>query len=230
MTELSAPLPAAVLWDMDGTLVDTEPAWIASEVDLVKTHGNGTWTKQDGLHLVGQALPRVAKILQERGGVRLETAEILENMMARVEHALQNDVEWLPGAYEILQELGQAEVPYALVTMSYRRLACHVLPRAPEPGFATSIAGDEVSAGKPDPEPYVKAAAALGVPIEQCVAVEDSIPGVASARASGARVLAVQHFVEIPAAPGLSRTDSLTRISLADLGRIGAGEVLDHLA
>src|SRR5690625_1112517 len=74
--------PAAVLWDMDGTLVDTEAAWIGAEVDLVAQHGKGPWTQEDGLQLVGQALPQVAKILQERAEVRLETPDILEYMMS----------------------------------------------------------------------------------------------------------------------------------------------------
>lgn len=221
--------PAAVLWDMDGTLVDTEAAWIGAEVDLVAQHGKGPWTQEDGLQLVGQALPQVAKILQERAEVRLETPDILEYMMSRVEEILAESVPWMPGAHEILSDLGAAGIPYALVTMSFRRLARHTLPRAPKPGFSASVAGDEVSAGKPAPEPYLRAAELLGVPIERCVAVEDSLPGVASAQAAGARVLAVQHFVEIPPAEQLSRTDSLTRISLEDLQRIGAGEVIDHL-
>src|SRR5690625_6991461 len=73
---------------MDGTLVDTEPAWIASEQELVTVHGRGYWGKEDGLLLVGQALPRVAEILRERGEVRLEVPEILEFLISRVEKAL----------------------------------------------------------------------------------------------------------------------------------------------
>jgi len=223
-------VPAAVLWDMDGTLVDTEPAWIAAEGELVKVHGRGHWGKEDGLLLVGQALPRVAEILQERGEVRLSIAEILEYIISRVEAALKESVPWLPGAYEILTELAQAGIPCALVTMSYRRLANQVVPHAPNGAFKAVVTGDEVEAGKPDPEPYVRAAQALGLDPADCVAVEDSLPGVASAEASGAHVLAVQHFVEIAASPTRSRTDSLERISMADLQRIARGEVIDHLA
>jgi len=222
--------PAAVLWDMDGTLVDTEPAWIASEQELVTVHGRGYWGKEDGLLLVGQALPRVAEILRERGEVRLEVPEILEFLISRVEKVLATSVPWLPGAYEILSEVSGAQIPCALVTMSFRRLAEKVVPHAPNDAFKAVITGDEVSAGKPDPEPYLKAAQALGVAIEDCVAVEDSLPGVASAEASGARVLAIQHFVEIAPSPTRSRTDSLTKISLADIKKIAGGKVIDHLA
>lgn len=223
-------VPAAVLWDMDGTLVDTEPAWIASEQELVTVHGRGHWGKEDGMLLVGQALPRVAEILQTRGEVRLEIPEILEFLISRVEAELQKSVPWLPGAYELLTEITQAGIPSALVTMSFRRLAAQVIPHAPAGALGTVITGDEVSAGKPDPEPYLKAAADLGVDPADCVAIEDSIPGVASAEASGARVLAVQHFVKIEPTPTRSRTDSLTRISLPDLQRIARGELIDHLA
>lgn len=222
-------VPAAVLWDMDGTLVDTEPAWIASEQELVKVHGRGHWGKEDGMLLVGQALPRVAEILQDRGGVTLEVPEILEFMISRVERALEGAVPWMPGAYEILNETSLAGIPCALVTMSFRRLADQVVPHAPNDAFKAVITGDEVSAGKPDPEPYLKAAQALGVAIEDCVAVEDSLPGLASAEASGARVLAVQHFVEVKKTPTRSRTDSLTKITLDDLKAIAGGEVIDHL-
>lgn len=223
-------VPAAVLWDMDGTLVDTEPAWIAAEQELVTVHGRGYWEKEDGMLLVGQALPRVAEILQARGEVTLEIPEILDFLISRVEASLKNTVPWLPGAYEILSELADASIPCALVTMSFRRLATQVVPHAPNNVFRAVITGDEVSAGKPDPEPYLKAAEALGVPIENCVAVEDSLPGIASAEASGARVLAVQHFVEIEQTPTRSRTDSLERITLDDLQAIAQGQVIDHLA
>ncbi|HLS04509.1 MAG TPA: HAD family phosphatase [Actinomycetales bacterium] len=222
-------VPAAVLWDMDGTLVDTEPAWIATEQELVIQHGRGHWGKEDGILLVGQALPRVAEILRTRGEVRMEVPEILEFLISRVEASLKTSVPWLPGAYELLSDVAAAGIPTALVTMSFRRLATQVVPHAPQGALQAVITGDEVSAGKPDPEPYLKAAAELGVDPRDCVAIEDSIPGVASAEASGARVLAIQHFVEIEATPTRSRTDSLTKISLEDIQAIARGTVIDHL-
>src|SRR5690625_7264189 len=107
--------------------------------------------------------------------------------------------------------------------MSFRRLAAQVIPHAPAGALGTVITGDEVSAGKPDPEPYLKAAADLGVNPADCAAIEDAIPGVASAEASGARALAVQHFATIDPAPTRSRTASLTRISLPDQQLLARG-------
>lgn len=222
-----AALPAAVLWDMDGTLVDTEPCWLAAERSLVEAHG-GTWTPQDALALVGLPLERSAEVLQGYG-VALPVDEIVERLLDTVIAMVAEHATWQPGARELLVSLRDAGVPCALVTMSYRRFAERVLDGAPEGVFDVVVVGDEVERGKPDPEPYLTAAARLGVAITDCVAVEDSRPGVASALASGARTLGVQHIVPVERQPGLSRVASLADVGLAELARIRAGEVIDRL-
>lgn len=221
--------PAAVLWDMDGTLVDTEPVWIASEQQLVRDYGRGHWSTEEAEAMVGQALTKSAQVLQEQGGVRLSIQEIVDHLIARVQAALREQTPWQPGAYELLEQLAQAQVPCALVTMSYRTLADEMLLNAPSGLFKAVVTGDEVERGKPDPFPYQFAAKQLGVEVEKCVAIEDSLPGVASAEASGARVLAIQHLIEIPENSGRSRTDSLEKITMADLLKISEGNVIDHL-
>lgn len=226
----SPQLPAAVLWDMDGTLVDTEPFWIAAERAVVAEYGSGTWSESDSLQMVGQAIDHVAEILQQRAGVDLPTSEIVSQIIGRVRRDMLDGVAWQPGARELLAQLADANIPCALVTMSYRQLADTVLLHAPGGAISVVVTGDEVSRGKPDPEPYLRAARELGVDPAACVAVEDSLPGLASAEGAGARTLAVQHVVEIPPHPGRSRTDSLTRITLDDLRTIAAGGVIDHLA
>lgn len=220
-------LPAAVLWDMDGTLVDTEPAWMAAETALVEEHG-GTWTMQDGLGLVGLPLERSAAILADHG-VRLPTERIVELLLDRVVESVRAHATWQPGAREMLEALREAGVPCALVTMSYRRFAVEAMSGAPAGALRVMVTGDEVTRGKPDPEPYLRAAAELGVDITACVAVEDSPPGISSALASGARTLGVQHMVPVEARDGLSRATSLTDIDLTDLARMRAGEVLDRM-
>lgn len=219
-----APLPAAVLWDLDGTLVDTEPLWREAEARLVAEHG-GTWSEQDGQSLVGTALPDYAHVLR-RHGVPLSVEEILDVMIARILAAQAGGPPWQPGARELVAALRAEGVPQALVTSSYRSLTTPVVEAA-DGAFAVVVPGDEVAAAKPAPEPYLTAAARLGVPIASCVVVEDSTLGVAAGLASGARVVAVRSTVVLPDDPRLSVADALTLVTPADLARVAAGEVLD---
>lgn len=223
----SAQLPAAVLWDMDGTLVDTEPCWMATEAALVEEFG-GTWTPQDALRVVGMPLQRAAQVLRDHG-VDLPLAAIAERLNDGVIAAVEREVVWRPGALRLIGDLRDAGVPCALVTMSYRRLAEAVLRRMLPRTFTVVVTGDEVRDGKPHPEAYLRAAALLGVDVQRCVAIEDSVPGVASAVSSGARTLGVPNVVAIQPRPGLSRAGSLTDVGLAELARIVGGEDLDLL-
>lgn len=221
------PLPAAVLWDMDGTLVDTEPAWMAAERRLVEEFGL-RWTTDDAARMVGMPLLGAAEVLRDHG-VDLPPGAIVERMLEEVVASVRVEVPWQPGARELLDALAAAGVPSALVTMSYRALTDAVLAGAPEGTFAVVVPGDEVTHGKPHPEPYLRAAERLGVDPRACVALEDSPPGIASAMASGARTIGVQHMVPVVALPGLSRVDGLERVDLDLLARVVAGETIDLL-
>lgn len=217
------PPPAAVLWDMDGTLVDTEPLWMAAETELVTSWG-GTWTHEDGLGLVGNPMVASAAILRDRG-IDLTLAEIIAFLNGRVAEAVAERTPWQPGARELLTALHRQGVPQALVTSSYRELAD---PFARVAGvFDAVVPGDEVRHAKPHAEPYLTAADQLRIDIGACVVVEDSPAGIGSGVASGARVLAVEVFTPVPKVDGLSVTDSLTRVSVDDLARLVAGETLD---
>jgi HAD superfamily hydrolase (TIGR01509 family) len=212
-------LPAAVLWDMDGTLVDTEPYWIAAEYALVAEHG-GTWSDAHAHALVGSDLLVSGEYIRRHGGVDLPAARIVEDLLDRVVASVLEHIPWRPGAQELLAALGADGVPCALVTMSYRRLADAVTAALPAGTFATVVTGDEVRYGKPHPEPYLEAAARLGVPVQECVAIEDSRTGVASAEAAGVPVLAVPHLVPIPEGPGrvvVATLEGLDREGLAEL-------------
>lgn len=211
--------PAAVLWDMDGTLVDTEPYWFDIEFELVAEAG-GTWTDADAHSLVGFDLLASAHELRTRGGVRLEPLDVVERLLDGVIARVADQLPWRPGAPELLAECVDAGIPCVLVTMSWRRLADAVIASAPPGSFVGSITGDEVRNGKPDPEPYLAAAAMLGVDPADCVAIEDSPTGVASALAAGCATLGVPHVVPVAAAPGLTLVDSLVGIDLAALRRL----------
>jgi len=204
---------AAVLFDMDGTLVDTEPYWYASEYALIEKYG-GSWNDRHAAALVGNALIDSATYIRDVGGVPLEPAEIVERLLDDVVAATQKTVPWRPGARVLLERLRTAGIPCALVTMSYARLAQAVVSQLPAGTFAAVITGDVVDRGKPHPEPYLAAAAALGAAPADCVAIEDSPPGVASAEAAGCRVLAVPHMVPIPPAPNRTLVPSLTLVDV----------------
>lgn len=108
-TKVSSHGPQAVLWDMDGTLIDTEPYWINAEMELVKAHG-GTWSEEQAFNLVGQALPNGAKILQE-AGVNLSIREIIDHLSSKVIAGLSHEVPWRPGALELLTAVHAAGIP-----------------------------------------------------------------------------------------------------------------------
>ena len=209
--------PAAVLWDMDGTLVDTEPYWMAAESELVGTHGNGTWSAEDALLLVGSDLLVSGSIVQERGQVRLPVEEIVERLMDGVVTRIRRAVPWRPGARELLAALRADRVPCALVTMSYERLVGPVLDAMPSGSFDVIVTGDNVAHGKPHPEPFLHAARLLGVDPGACVAIEDSQPGAASAEAAGCRVLVVENHVRVDRGPGRAFLPTLSGLTTSDL-------------
>jgi len=217
---------------MDGTVVDTEPHWMAAETALLASHG-ASWTHEQALALVGSALPDSGRVLSAHlaaeTGVVLSSEEIVEHLLQEVIAQLAAGVVWRPGALELLRALGEAGVPCALVTMSYRSLADAVARLLPGT-FQVVVAGDEVEHGKPAPDPYLAAAARLGVDATACVAVEDSPTGVASAEAAGCHVIACPHMVPIPAAPGRTRVASLASVDLDVLAAIAAGEPVDDFA
>jgi HAD superfamily hydrolase (TIGR01509 family) len=192
-------LPAAVLWDLDGTLVDTEPYWVAAEFDLVRAHG-GTWSREHAMELVGNDLIVSGRYVREHGGVDLEPARIVEELLDRVVAQVEERVPWRPGARELLADLRANGVRCALVTMSYRRFVEPILAGLPTCSFEVVVTGDAVTRGKPDPEAYLTAAALLGVDPGSTVAIEDSNTGARSAERAGCTVLVVPNHV--PVLPG----------------------------
>ncbi|WP_309079735.1 HAD family phosphatase [Zhihengliuella sp.] len=215
----------AVLWDMDGTIVDTEPYWIAAEKELVAAHG-GVWTDEDAMSMVGNALDVSAAVLQEsiirQGGPVVEPRTIIDTLSSRVIEQVRTAVPWRPGARELLEDLNSAGVPCALVTMSEGPLASTILSALPEGTMEFKITGDMVSRGKPDPEPYLAGLERLrglvpDLDPARVVALEDSIPGVASAAASGATTIAVPHVVPLPAPRNWTVWETLQGRTAADL-------------
>lgn len=193
----------AVLWDMDGTLVDTEPYWMATEMALADEYG-ATWTTADAQHLVGNSLLHSGEYIRRHMGLPLTPQQIVDRLLDGVVARVQHSVPWCPGARELLLALKGAGVPCALVTMSYQRFVAPILEHLPPETFRVVVTGDQVDQGKPHPEPYLTAAAALGVDAADCVAIEDSPTGATSAAAAGCQVLVVPNHVDVP--PGERRT------------------------
>ncbi len=207
---------AAVLWDLDGTILDTEPLWMAAERELADQHGV-EWTEADGLALVGNDLKDSGRWIRERLSSPMSAEEIVDHLVGRLAAAVRRERPWRPGARELVEELAARGVPQALVTMSYASIAEPVADLLP---FDTVVTGDVVRRGKPDPEPYLLAAERLGVRAEDCIAIEDSPPGAMSAQAAGCLVVAVPHMVAVPPAerrivlPGLDGLDAAALLEL----------------
>ena len=196
---MNAPRLSAVLWDMDGTLVDTEPYWMAAETPLVESYG-GTWSHEQALRLVGLGLEDSARIFQD-AGVRMSVDGIIDHLTDDVMSRLAlTGVPFRPGARELLASLRQAGIKTGLVTMSMRRMATTVVDLIDFDAFDVIIAGDDSTRPKPFPDPYLQACEALGVTPEQTVAIEDSPNGLRSAVASGASVIGVPLMVSIAGA------------------------------
>ncbi len=213
---MNARRPAAVLWDLDGTLVDTEPYWIECEYELVEAHG-GTWSDEHAHAIVGSDLRESARYIREHGNVDLPIDEIVNQLLDGVIARVRRKVPWRPGARDLLAQLRTEKIPCALVTMSWRRLADAIVGELPRGSFAATITGDEVRRGKPHPEPYLAAARALSVSPRDCVALEDSPTGVRSATAAGCHVIAIPHIVEVPAGRGHREVGSLTELTVDNL-------------
>jgi HAD superfamily hydrolase (TIGR01509 family) len=212
----------AVLWDMDGTLVDSEPIWARVQIDLLTSLG-ATWTIEDCVALVGSDLGDAVKVWMSRiPAGAIEPDELAGRMYGEVIRSLKEEVVFRPGAVELLQALKRDGIPCALVSASYRVMIDAVMSHLPPDLFDVIVAGDEVANGKPHPEPYLTAARELDVDPVDCVVIEDSPGGTASGTAAGAFVVAVPQWVEIPAAPRrlvIESLETVTPDALRDLLR-----------
>ena len=217
--DLRPTLPAAVLWDMDGTIVDSEPYWMAEEEALVAAAG-GVWRHEDALSLVGNDLLVSARIILERSPVTGTPEEVVRALLDGVTARMRQELPWRPGAAELLTALGRLGIPSALVTMSWTQLAEVLVERLPEGTFATVVTGDQVRLGKPHPEPYLEAARRLGVDPADCVAVEDSPTGAASATGAGVPTVVVPHIVPVPVLPGAVQVPTLAGLDPAGLTQL----------
>ncbi len=211
----------AVLWDMDGTLVDTEPYWMAAEKPLVESFG-GTWEHEEALRLVGLGLDDSARVLQT-AGVRMSVRAIVDHLTAEVMHELRtHGVPFRPGARELLRSLHDAGIRTALVTMSMRRMATSIVDLIDFDAFDVIVAGDDTTRPKPFPDPYLQACRELGVAAHETVAIEDSPNGLRSAVAAGSVAVGVPLMVSLTGVGAHAIWPSLEGATADDLARVHA--------
>ncbi|GIJ23735.1 phosphoglycolate phosphatase [Micromonospora lutea] len=211
---MSSTYPAAVLFDMDGTLVDSERLWDVALVELAQRYG-GSLSTTARRAIVGTGMADSMRILHDDlGQPHRDPQASAEWINGRILELFRTGLQWRPGALALLGAVRQARIPTALVTSSGRALVEIALDTLGRDSFDVVVCGDEVDSAKPHPEPYLTAARLLGVPIDRCVAIEDSATGVASAVAAGAAVLAVPAEVPLPPTDGVHQLESLLSADL----------------
>ena len=223
------PRPAGVLWDMDGTLIDSEKLWDISLRELV-IHLGGTGLRQSVREaLVGSNMQRTCEVLLAEAGQPVTpdaVAHASRWLTDRTRELFATDLPWRPGAQEALKSVRASGVPPALVTSPERALTAVALDPIGREYFDVTVTGDEVDGrNKPDPWPYLTAARLLGVDPARCVAIEDSATGAASAEAAGCVVLAVPCDAPVPGGPHRTLRDSLVGVDIDVLGDLLASTV-----
>ncbi|HEY0497712.1 MAG TPA: HAD family phosphatase [Kutzneria sp.] len=215
--------PAAVLFDMDGTLIDSEKVWDVSLADLAASLG-GTLTPETRDAMIGSNMDRTMALMFDDLGLphdRLAMDEGGRFLTKRTEELFREGLPWRPGAADLLVAVRRAGLPTALVTSTERALTEVALDTIGRDFFDVTICGDEVDGrNKPLPDPYLKAARLLGVDPAGCVAVEDSPTGSVSAAAAGCTVLVVPCDVDVPIGPGMVRRDTLVGVDVPALGAL----------
>jgi len=200
---------------MDGLLVDSEPLWFLVESEVFERLGGGRpWTQAEARSLVGNALTTSAARMVEIAGADVDPGVVAAWFVDGMADHLGRHTPFKPGARRLLADLAAHEVPTALVSSSYRRLVDVVLAQL-EHAPSVSVAGDEVARGKPDPEPYQRALAQLGVPARAAVVIEDSPTGAGAGAAAGCPVVVVPDLAALPAQHPWTVVDTLEDVDLA---------------
>ena len=206
----------AVFFDMDGLMVDSEPEWFQSEVEVTSPFGY-TWLEVDQIACLGGPLSKVGQYMFEKCGQQRSpeyfTQALIDTQVAR----MRGNTPTMPGAMELVRELQSHGIKTALVSASPRNIVDAVLDNVGHDLFPFSISADDVKRTKPDPEGYLKAASMSGSEITNCLIFEDSLTGMNAAIASGAYLIGVPHLVTIEESERVRVIKSLEQISYAKL-------------
>ena len=206
----------AVFFDMDGLMVDSEPEWFQSEVEVTSPFGY-TWLEVDQIACLGGPLSKVGQYMFDKCGQQRSpeyfTQALIDTQVAR----MRGNTPTMPGAIELVRELQSHGIKTALVSASPRNIVDAVLDNVGHDLFPFSISADDVKKTKPDPEGYLKAASMSGSEITNCLVFEDSLTGMNAAIASGAYLISVPHLVTIEESERVRVIKSLEQISYAKL-------------
>jgi len=203
----------SVLFDMDGLTINSEPEWLEAEREVTASFGY-TWTKEDQAHCLGGPLHKVGEYMSKVTNSSEPGDYFHKKLVDLMTEKITISASFMPGARELIRNLHLAGVPMALVSASPRALVDAALSHVKPIPFKATISSDDVVNTKPDPEGYLKAARMLDVDIRNSLILEDSATGVAAAKASGARVIAVPHLVEIEADHQTKVINSLEYLSV----------------
>lgn len=204
---------SAILFDMDGTLIDSEPLWLEAEIEIMEELGCN-WDQQDQINCLGGPIDKTENYMQDRSNNIKPFGYFTEKLDDVMEKKLSTKLNLIPNALEIINDCKRSELKIALVTASSGRLMKAVLKRFPVGIFDAVVSYDDVKRSKPDPEPYLLAAKTLGVDITNCVVLEDSLTGVQSGLSAGAQVIGIPHLVKMPSNPNLRVVESLSEINM----------------
>ena len=204
---------SAILFDMDGTLVDSEPLWFQAEKQVMAEVGS-TWEQSDQINCLGGPMEKTERYMQERSGNIKPFGYFSERLNDVMDEKLKHELKLIPSALELLLDCKSAQIPMALVTASTGRQMRAVLERFPAGIFASTVSKDDVEHSKPDPAPYKLAAKQLGVDIKKCLVLEDSITGVQSGLRAGAQVIGIPHLVQMQSHENLRVVKALSDLSL----------------
>ncbi|HEY5881052.1 MAG TPA: HAD family phosphatase [Nakamurella sp.] len=216
---LQGPELRAVLFDMDGTVVDSEHLW-AQAMRMIAADLGGTLTEEALARTTGLSVPASVDLMLTELGSNLPHEQATDQLLARTADVFAAELMWQPGAQELIDALRAEGVTTALVTNSPRVVVDVAMERLGGHRFDRAVCGDEVTVHKPDPTPYLTAMQLLDVPAASCLAVEDSPSGTAAAVAAGVPVLVVPSEVEVPEGPGRIFAASLLEATVDELRHI----------
>jgi HAD superfamily hydrolase (TIGR01509 family) len=207
---------SALLFDMDGTVIDSEPLWLEAEIEVMAELGCH-WNAQDQQNCLGGPMDRTEKYMQERSGYIKPYGYFRDSLNSAMQRKLLTDLKLVPNALELISAAKKIGLKTALVTAAGGVLMNIALKKFPEGFFDVTVSRDDVINSKPNPEPYLRAAELLKVEISSCVVLEDSETGVTSGLASGAKVIGIPHSLNLAPHKNLRIVKSLSDISIEKL-------------
>lgn len=204
---------------MDGLMVDSEPEWLLSEIEVTAAYGY-SWLEADQVACLGGPLSKVGQYMFDKCGQQQSPQFFTQTLIDTQVTRMRGNTPTMPGAVELVRELQSNGVKTGLVSASPRNIVDAVLDNLGHELFPFSISSDDVSETKPHPEGYLKAASISGSDISNCLIFEDSLTGMTAAISSGAYLIGVPHLVSMEESERVRVIESLEQLSFAKLAEL----------